>query len=80
MFAVGDKVNWHWSTTSGYGYSRLVPAIVIGTSEKRVRIATMRKRSWWDNGRREEWIREEKSVRPDKLSVRTESCQIVDQE
>lgn len=80
-FSMGEKVWWAWSTTRGYGYSRRVPAVVIGFGSKRVRIRTKRFRQWWDRekgGYVSEWITEEKSVQPDKLTQRNESCEVVD--
>lgn len=78
-FAPGDRVWWHWSTTSGYGYSSRVAAVVVAVTKYRVKIAVMRKASSAEVQEHGPWVREEKSVRPDKLSRRESLVGVIDQ-
>jgi hypothetical protein len=60
MFQVGQKVFWHFETTSGWGADFHVPATVLKIGPKRIQIAAELKRG----GTVPRW------VRPDKLKAR----------
>jgi hypothetical protein len=42
MFKIGEEVIWSHQPHGGYGYLIAVPAVVVGVTEKRVRIAAQR--------------------------------------
>lgn len=56
MFAVGQKVLWHFETTRGWGADFHVPATAIKLGRKRVRIAAELKKG----GTQEVWVTPEK--------------------
>ena len=57
MFKLGEQVIWSHSPRGGYGYIIAVPAVVVGFTNKRVRIAAQR------NGQPPKTV----SVRPENL-------------
>jgi hypothetical protein len=64
---VGDKMNWDWKPSNGYGAFYSVAAIVLKVTEKRVKIAIWNKRAK---------CIETTYVNPDNLSARTNHCEL----
>lgn len=63
----GDRVNWAYTPRGGYGFTTKVAGIVEAITAKRVRIMVARK----VDGR---WVKESRSVMPEKLTPRQSSC------
>ncbi|MGF6444665.1 hypothetical protein [Paraburkholderia youngii] len=70
--APNDRVTWSHSERGGYGYVIPVAMIVRTVTRARVTIEVARK----INGT---WVREEKSVLPEKLQPRLEACAALDE-
>lgn len=64
---VGDKVNWDWKSSRGYGVYHSLAAIVLMITEKRVKIAIWNKRT--------KHI-ETTYVQPTSLSPRQNQCEL----
>lgn len=69
MFEVGQKVNWRYTSTRGYGYVSIVAAVVLKINPKTVRIAVYNLQT--------KRI-EHKSVDPKNLTPRQTICEDVD--
>ena len=63
----GDRVNWSHTPRGGYGIPQQVAGVVVRLTSKRVIIQVARRVAG-------AWMREERSVSPEKLTPRTGHC------
>lgn len=73
QFQPGDRVNWMMTPPGGYGYTQTIAGIVITVTAKRVRIKVARRQG-------NEWIKELKWVKTNKLTLRQSVCSHLDLE